>query len=450
MRKLLRLYILLAAIPLLIACEKAKNSGEIDIYEVNHWPIVKTLEITDITDTSATLNAAVNAFSLPTIVTFEYGNTTSYDYTVTADQSPVTGSDITNVSAIISGLLPCMTYHVRVKAENSIWENFYGSDKTFTSVEVITNYNNGNSGLPSNIVGPIVIDGSNNIWMASSYMSDDVTGTIGSGVSKFDGTNWTTYTTADGLAYNEVCAIAIDAQGNKWFGTWGGGVSKFDGINWTTYTNPNATTSVYNYVTSIAIDAQGNKWFGTWGGGVSKFDGTSWTTYSIADGLLADCVYSVVIDAQGIKWIGTQGGGVSKFDDKSWTNYNTANSGIAYDQVCSIAIDAQGNKWFGTTLGGVSKFDGNNWITNIWDGTVPILGCLPGRHTSAIVLEANGNIWFGTENGAAKFDGTNWTTYITANGVGLGLVCAIAIDTLGNKWLGTYGGGVYKLSCDCK
>ena len=41
-----------------------------------------------------------------------------------------------------------------------------------------------------------------------------------SGVSKFDGTTWTTYTTADGLADNYVTAIAIDAQGNKWFGIW--------------------------------------------------------------------------------------------------------------------------------------------------------------------------------------------------------------------------------------
>ncbi len=42
------------------------------------------------------------------------------------------------------------------------------------------------------------------------------------GVSKFDGTIWTTYTTADGLANDTITAIAIDAQGNKWFGTLGG------------------------------------------------------------------------------------------------------------------------------------------------------------------------------------------------------------------------------------
>jgi ligand-binding sensor domain-containing protein len=37
--------------------------------------------------------------------------------------------------------------------------------------------------------------------------------------------HWTTYTTSDGLVSNNVLAIAIDKDGNKWFGT-GNGVSK--------------------------------------------------------------------------------------------------------------------------------------------------------------------------------------------------------------------------------
>ncbi len=57
-----------------------------------------------------------------------------------------------------------------------------------------------------------------------------------------------------------VYAIAIDAQGNKWFGTYGG-VSKFDGTNWTNYTLWMVFQN--NYVWAIAIDAQDNKWFGT-------------------------------------------------------------------------------------------------------------------------------------------------------------------------------------------
>ena len=79
------------------------------------------MEATNVTDDlqQATLNGTVNANGLSTTVTFEYGTTTSYGSTVTANQSPVTGNSITNVSADISGLTPCTTYHFRVKAENS-------------------------------------------------------------------------------------------------------------------------------------------------------------------------------------------------------------------------------------------------------------------------------------------------------------------------------------------
>jgi len=80
-----------------------------------------------------------------------------------------------------------------------------------------------------------------------------------SGVSKFDGTNWTTYTISNGLADYGASTIVIDAQGNKWFGTWFGGVSKFDDSKWTTYTTEDGLKS--NTVFEIAIDTKNNKWF---------------------------------------------------------------------------------------------------------------------------------------------------------------------------------------------
>ena len=72
----------------------------------------------------------------------------------------------------------------------------------------------------------------------------------------------------------------IDVQGNKWFGVAGidvggtGGLSKFDGTTWTTY------TSEVGIVTAISPDAQDNEWFGTDLGGLVKYDGTNWTTYT--------------------------------------------------------------------------------------------------------------------------------------------------------------------------
>ena len=84
---------------------------------------------------------------------------------------------------------------------------------------------------------------------------------------------WTIYTTPD-LASNVVLSIAIEG-GTKWFGT-SKGVSKFDGTNWTT-SEKTPGGLVNGRVNAIAIDQDGNKWFGTQGG-VSQFVGINWTT----------------------------------------------------------------------------------------------------------------------------------------------------------------------------
>jgi hypothetical protein len=94
--------------------------------------IVSTTSATNISQTSVTLNGIVNANGQSTKVTFEYDTAaTSYGNTVTAFQSPVTGCITTNVNADISGLTPGVTYHFRVKAENSDG-TVYGDDIRFT------------------------------------------------------------------------------------------------------------------------------------------------------------------------------------------------------------------------------------------------------------------------------------------------------------------------------
>jgi uncharacterized protein (TIGR02145 family) len=113
----------------LIACHKDKTSSDIE-YKVTHWPVVKTLEAKIVTPTTATLKGAVNGYGLPTRVIFEYGTSESYGNSVIAIQSPVKGDSLTHVSADISGLVPSVEYHFRLKAENSLWTNFYGCDET--------------------------------------------------------------------------------------------------------------------------------------------------------------------------------------------------------------------------------------------------------------------------------------------------------------------------------
>ena len=220
--------------------------------------------------------------------------------------------------------------------------------------------------LAHDYVNAIAIDNEGNVWFGTEY----------NGVSKFDGTTWTTYNTANGLVSNHINAIAFDEEGNGWFATkphctdWGctgGGVSKFDGTNWTTYHTANGLAS--NYVQSVAIEGANVKWFGGCiasspspgmfrcdTSAVSRFDG-GWIIYLAGySGPVGSRVNAIAIDWGGNQWFGTSDAGVSKFDGATWTTYDTSNSGLANDNVTAIAVDNEGNMWLGTYGGGVSKY----------------------------------------------------------------------------------------------
>jgi C1A family cysteine protease len=108
------------------------NSPAFSITASVNAPTATTVAAGSVTGTGAVLNGTVNANNFSTTVTFQYGLTASYGSTVTADQSPVTGTGNTTVSKTISGLTPGTTYHYRVVAVNSAGTTI-GADMTFTT-----------------------------------------------------------------------------------------------------------------------------------------------------------------------------------------------------------------------------------------------------------------------------------------------------------------------------
>jgi phosphodiesterase/alkaline phosphatase D-like protein len=101
----------------------AKNAvgttyGAEGIVDTSAAPAVITGAASQLTSTSATLNAAVDADGLTTSWYFEYGRTVSY-----GSKSPATnmaaGPNSTKVAVVISGLTPETTYHFRIVATSS-------------------------------------------------------------------------------------------------------------------------------------------------------------------------------------------------------------------------------------------------------------------------------------------------------------------------------------------
>ncbi len=93
-------------------------------------PLLFTLTATEITLNSAKLNGSMNAGGIPTVIKFEYGNSTSYGNEVIAvPDSSYTSGDI-DAYAMITGLMPNTSYHFRIKVINSK-SIYYGEDMIF-------------------------------------------------------------------------------------------------------------------------------------------------------------------------------------------------------------------------------------------------------------------------------------------------------------------------------
>ncbi len=97
-------------------------------------PTVTTTAPTNITRSSATLNATVNPNNASAMVKFQYGTTMDYELgEVAATPSPVTGTNTVTVAAAVTGLAANRLYHYRGVATNSVGTN-NGVDGTFTTL----------------------------------------------------------------------------------------------------------------------------------------------------------------------------------------------------------------------------------------------------------------------------------------------------------------------------
>ncbi len=359
----------------------------------------------------------------------------------------------------------------------------------------MTNYNS-DQGLTLSSVRSACTDKSGKLWF----------GTLGGGVSRYDGKTFTNYTTREGLANNDVYSILEDKHGNLWFATYGGGVSRYDGKRFTTFNTQNGLAG--NTVFSILEDSHGNLWFGTIGGGLSCYDGKSFTTINAKNGLVSDSILSIGEDGNGNLWFGSNGSGLSCYHPirdalsrpasrVDFTTYTMAD-GLAQNSIYSILADHAGNLWFGTDKGGVStcrpvsgksKAVFTNFTTReglcsnsvmsileddfgfLWfatDGggvsrygpsdpkpaehqgaiqksftTFSVSEGLAGNQVFCMNADKSGNIYFGTGGeGISRYDGRAFRSYTAREGLPNLTVFAVFEDHTGIFWFGTYEGGL--------
>src|ERR1044072_4136809 len=120
------------------------------------------------------------------------------------------------------------------------------------------------------------------------------------GVARLADGQWQTFTTADGLASDDVAAAYEDRAGAVWFAT-SAGLSRYLDGKFTNFTKKDGLEG--GGVLAVAEDAEGNLWVGT-DEGLSRFGAGVFTTETTGDGP-PRAVTAIALGSDGCLWLGT-------------------------------------------------------------------------------------------------------------------------------------------------
>ncbi len=280
-------------------------------------------------------------------------------------------------------------------------------------------------GLPQISVQALLQDKYGFLWLGTQ-----------SGISRFDGIHFVTYSSEDGLGNNYVQALLADSLGRMWLGTQGG-LSYFTGKQFINLAEGNGLPG--NNVKALALAPTGGIWVGT-DAGLAFYDGHAFKVYKMTEGLPHNHVHALQQDAKGRLWIATEGG-IAVWDGVHFTRY-TSNEGLPSNVVRALALSHDGTIWCGT-LNGVAYFSGNRFQAVAYPA-----GLVRNPNTTTLLQDSKGNWRFGlSEEGMLTLENGKWELLNEANGLSAGNILSLFEDDIGNIWLGTYGGGLNKYNC---
>lgn len=339
------------------------------------------------------------------------------------------------------------------------------------------------NGLSNNYVSKIVEDNYGFKWIATE-----------GGLNRYDGKKFEVFkpTNTPALANENIEVVCKDNSGNLWVGTKSGGLTYYDAIS---EQFENLNNKVFSElidrsirINCIATSKDDKIFVGTWNNGLFIFDknntdsivhimkksrisvlqtddyGNVW----IADGLNLikydpsedrlikvgsfGVITSIYHDGKRNRlWLGFNRKGVAYFDLEDYSYHETAFVSTNSFTIQSLAVDDLGRVFVGTWGQGlfVSNFSGEDFKKYSL-----LSGIATGKDNNSsyetildIHLDENGVIWISTAFGGVvkmmpvnNFGGTE--KFFQKGELTDNNIYALAVDTHGKTWIGTYGQGI--------
>ncbi|OFX87402.1 MAG: hypothetical protein A2W99_07110 [Bacteroidetes bacterium GWF2_33_16] len=284
------------------------------------------------------------------------------------------------------------------------------------------------------------------------------------------------WTIEDGLPSNAISHIIQSKNGYIWIATYGG-VSKFDGVNFTNYSSQNSKALLTEAAKVICEDMEGVVWIGTQKGIVLFKDNKLYREKSL-DTLNNSNIESIFVDSNNKVWIGTENNGLFNYEKGKLRSFDKL-SLITTNSIYSIYEDNEGNIWIGTIKGELIKYKDNRFtpcdmqnlseeIYSFYQDTEGILWAatsngvytivndkLKKHHTIDIKYvenineDKNGNLWFSSNAyGLYRYNkATHETEHLSEkNGLPNNRITKIIFDNQGSLWGGTYRNGLFQIT----
>lgn len=241
-----------------------------------------------------------------------------------------------------------------------------------------------------------------------------------------------------------VYSILTDQKGYLWIGSKGRGLlvsqkplANYHQISNITFTNyqpiENDSTSLSHInVYSLVEDKNGDIWVGTYGNGINKVinhtngSRTFQRINSKNSDLSSDLVRDLLSDHQGRLWVAT-GHGLNLIEDvsdsKKKPKVRTFFSGLdthsmSLNDVIHLFEDSQNKIWLATFGGGVNRLDTLTTNSALFTKFDQATG-LSNNVVYGILEDADGYMWFSTENGLSRLNKLNNTIEVFNSNNGL-------------------------------
>lgn len=251
--------------------------------------------------------------------------------------------------------------------------------------------------------------------------------------------NFRNYSVGDGLAQSQIFDVLEDDRGYLWFATRGGGISVFDGINFSTLTTRDGLLN--DFIFCLLKLKNGQIAIGT-NIGLSIYDGKKFNNYPIEDHGLGVMVNAITEDPSGRIWMATSKGVFYK-DQNNLACYSCPNN-LNRSVISCIYYDNNNRLWYGDDFG-LNKIDSVNKQPKVSlyrgkDGFTNVLVRVIKSFNSKTLL-------IGTYGGGLFFFNTD-NNKVTSIQFPLDdkIIRDILIDKKGNWWLATYAAGVYRFN----